>query len=145
MSTSSAVERTELEPVFAYIDQHAEPFAERLRDLCRQPSVSAQNLGLEATFETVQAILQLLRTHLDRHGFADVQVEEVEGEGERAARTDPDAPIAKVVDTALELYGTEPLVLPNMAGLGVAPLWPYLRPAPAARRAEAAPTLPHNE
>jgi acetylornithine deacetylase/succinyl-diaminopimelate desuccinylase-like protein len=56
---------------------------------------------------------------LERHGFADVQVEEVEGEGERAARTDPDAPIATVVvDTARELYGSEPLVLPNMAGTG---------------------------
>jgi acetylornithine deacetylase/succinyl-diaminopimelate desuccinylase-like protein len=64
-------------------------------------------------------ILQLLRKHLDRHGFADVQVDEVEGEGERAARTDPDAPIATVVvDTARELYGSEPLVLPNMAGTG---------------------------
>ena len=37
----------------------------------------------------------------------------------RAARTDPDAPIAAVVvETARELYGHEPLVLPNMAGTG---------------------------
>jgi acetylornithine deacetylase/succinyl-diaminopimelate desuccinylase-like protein len=43
----------------------------------------------------------------------------VEGEGERAARSDPDAEIVPaVVDTARELYGMEPLVLPNMAGTG---------------------------
>jgi acetylornithine deacetylase/succinyl-diaminopimelate desuccinylase-like protein len=64
-------------------------------------------------------ILRLLREHLSERGFADVEVVEVEGEGERAARSDPDAPIAKsVIETARELYGLEPLVLPNMAGTG---------------------------
>jgi acetylornithine deacetylase/succinyl-diaminopimelate desuccinylase-like protein len=64
-------------------------------------------------------ILGLLRKHLQSNGFADVEVAEIEGEGERAARTDPDAPIAQVVvETARELYGSEPLVLPNMAGTG---------------------------
>jgi acetylornithine deacetylase/succinyl-diaminopimelate desuccinylase-like protein len=64
-------------------------------------------------------ILRLLRSHLKASGFGDVEVEEVEGEGERAARTDPDAPIAlAVVETARELYGLEPLLLPNMAGTG---------------------------
>jgi acetylornithine deacetylase/succinyl-diaminopimelate desuccinylase-like protein len=61
----------------------------------------------------------LLRAHLADQGFSDVEVAEVEGEGERAARSDPDAPIvAAVVDTARSLYGVEPLVLPNMAGTG---------------------------
>jgi acetylornithine deacetylase/succinyl-diaminopimelate desuccinylase-like protein len=64
-------------------------------------------------------ILGLLRTHLNNQGFSDVEVVEVEGEGERAARSDPEAPIvAAVVDSARELYGAEPLVLPNMAGTG---------------------------
>ena len=64
-------------------------------------------------------ILSLLRRHLDQQGFSDVEVAEVEGEGERAARTDPDAAIVPVVvDSARELYGSEPLVLPNMAGTG---------------------------
>jgi acetylornithine deacetylase/succinyl-diaminopimelate desuccinylase-like protein len=64
-------------------------------------------------------ILRLLRAPLRAAGFGDVEVVEVEGEGERAARTDPDAPIAlAVVETARELYGLEPLVLPNMAGTG---------------------------
>jgi acetylornithine deacetylase/succinyl-diaminopimelate desuccinylase-like protein len=64
-------------------------------------------------------ILSLLRRHLFDQGFSDVEVFEVEGEGERAARTDPDAAIvAAVVDTARELYDRDPLILPNMAGTG---------------------------
>jgi acetylornithine deacetylase/succinyl-diaminopimelate desuccinylase-like protein len=64
-------------------------------------------------------ILDLLRGHLKAEGFGDVEVVEVEGEGERAARSDPDAPIATaVVETARELYAMEPLVLPNSAGTG---------------------------
>ena len=64
-------------------------------------------------------ILALLRAHLTARGFDDVEVVAVEGDGEHAARTDPDAPIVSaVVDTAREVYGKEPLVLPNMAGTG---------------------------
>ncbi|MBV9168711.1 MAG: M20/M25/M40 family metallo-hydrolase [Chloroflexi bacterium] len=64
-------------------------------------------------------ILELLRRHLADQGFSDVEVVEVEGEGERAARTDPDAAIVPaVVDTARELYDRDPLILPNMAGTG---------------------------
>ncbi len=64
-------------------------------------------------------ILGLLRRHLDAQGFSDVAIVQVEGEGERAARSDPNAPIVgAVVATARALYGTEPLVLPNMAGTG---------------------------
>lgn len=64
-------------------------------------------------------ILGLLRQHLRNQGYSDVEVVEVEGEGERAARSNPDAPIVTaVVDTARELYAQEPLILPNMAGTG---------------------------
>ena len=64
-------------------------------------------------------ICSLLRAHLDAQGFSDVEVVAVEGEGERAARSDPDAPlVGVVVETARALYGAEPLVLPNMAGTG---------------------------
>src|SRR6185436_12576729 len=49
----------------------------------------------------------------------DVEVVALEGDGEHAARSDPDAPIVSaVVETARALYGKEPLVLPNMAGTG---------------------------
>jgi acetylornithine deacetylase/succinyl-diaminopimelate desuccinylase-like protein len=66
-----------------------------------------------------EEIVSLLRRHLDQQGFSDVEVLQVEGEGERAARSDPDAPIVGVVvETARELYRAEPLVLPNMAGTG---------------------------
>lgn len=64
-------------------------------------------------------VLSLLRQHLADQGFSDVDVVEVEGEGERAARTDPDAAIVPVVvDTVRELYDRDPLILPNMAGTG---------------------------
>jgi acetylornithine deacetylase/succinyl-diaminopimelate desuccinylase-like protein len=64
-------------------------------------------------------IVDLLRRHLDRQGFQDVEVVALEGDGEHAARSDPDAAIVPVVvDTARELYASEPLVLPNMAGTG---------------------------
>jgi acetylornithine deacetylase/succinyl-diaminopimelate desuccinylase-like protein len=66
-----------------------------------------------------EEIVRLLRRHLDEQGFSDVEVLEVEGEGERAARSDPEAPIVGVVvQTARALYRAEPLVLPNMAGTG---------------------------
>jgi acetylornithine deacetylase/succinyl-diaminopimelate desuccinylase-like protein len=66
-----------------------------------------------------EEITRLLRRHLDEQGFSDVEVLEVDGEGERAARSDPDAPIVGVVvETARALYQAEPLVLPNMAGTG---------------------------
>jgi acetylornithine deacetylase/succinyl-diaminopimelate desuccinylase-like protein len=64
-------------------------------------------------------ILRLLRRHLDEQGFSDVEIVEIEGEGERAARTDPDAPIVgAVVETARAFYGKEPLLLPTMPGTG---------------------------
>jgi acetylornithine deacetylase/succinyl-diaminopimelate desuccinylase-like protein len=66
-----------------------------------------------------QEVVSLLRRHLDQQGFADVEIVEVEGQGERAARTDPDALVVRVVvETARELYQAEPIVLPNMAGTG---------------------------
>jgi len=64
-------------------------------------------------------IIRLLRRHLDEQGYADVEIVEIEGEGERAARTDPDAPIVgAVVETARAMYGKEPLLLPTMPGTG---------------------------
>lgn len=60
-----------------------------------------------------------MRRHLDAQGFADVEIVEIEGEGERASRTDPDAPIVGVVaETAHVIYGKAPLILPTSAGTG---------------------------
>src|SRR5215472_15951198 len=47
-------ERAQLEPVLNYVDQHGDAFVEGLRTLCQQPSVSAQNLGLEETLAMVE-------------------------------------------------------------------------------------------
>ncbi|MGC8781023.1 MAG: M20/M25/M40 family metallo-hydrolase [Anaerolineae bacterium] len=62
--------------------------------------------------------LQLLRDHLARRGFADVQV--VAGEdGLMPARTDPNAAIVRVVLAALEeVHGGPANVYPSMAGSG---------------------------
>src|SRR5919202_3924814 len=49
-------DRATLQPVFDYVDQHADEFVERLRTLCRQPTVSAQNVGLGETFDMVERL-----------------------------------------------------------------------------------------
>src|ERR687886_1179802 len=49
-------QRASLQPVFDYVDQHADEFVERLRTLCRQPSISAQNVGLLETFGMVERL-----------------------------------------------------------------------------------------
>ncbi len=48
---------TKQDGVFGYIDQNANLFVEQLRTLCRQPSVSAQNLGLEETAQLVKELV----------------------------------------------------------------------------------------
>jgi acetylornithine deacetylase/succinyl-diaminopimelate desuccinylase-like protein len=64
-------------------------------------------------------IVRLLRRHLDEQGFQDVEIVEIEGEGERASRTDPDHPFVELVaETAQAIYGKEPLLMPTMAGTG---------------------------
>jgi acetylornithine deacetylase/succinyl-diaminopimelate desuccinylase-like protein len=62
-------------------------------------------------------ILAKLRAHLDRLGFADV---EIEAEGpEFPARTDPGDPlVGAVVRAARQVYEAEPVVLPLMAATG---------------------------
>jgi len=44
---------TGLEDVFAYVDEGSDEYVETLRRLCRQPSVSAQDLGVDETAEMV--------------------------------------------------------------------------------------------
>ncbi len=65
-------------------------------------------------------IAKLLRAHLDRHGFKDVEVEAVEGE--RAYRGPMDDPLVKTcVAVAEEAYGKPAVVVPNNAG--TSPMW----------------------
>lgn len=62
-------------------------------------------------------IFQLLRKHLDDHGFSDI--ESVMLGGEPPAKTPLDAPIAQVVaETYRELYGQEPVIVPTSSGSG---------------------------
>lgn len=62
-------------------------------------------------------IVQLLRNHLDAHGFEDIEVKRLAGE--KAGRTPLDAPLAKLgVETAAEVYGQTPVVQPISAGSG---------------------------
>lgn len=64
-----------------------------------------------------EKILASLRTHLDAHGFSDIQIENLGGDF--PARTDPDHPFIKlVVDTAKEVYDKPMAVIPITGGSG---------------------------
>jgi acetylornithine deacetylase/succinyl-diaminopimelate desuccinylase-like protein len=64
-----------------------------------------------------QEILQLLRQHLDEHGFADIEINALSLE--HPARTELDNPLAKsILETAKEVYGKEPTVMPMSPGTG---------------------------
>ncbi len=62
-------------------------------------------------------VLKQLRTHLDAHGFEDVQIKFLGGDA--PARTDPDDPFVKlVVECAREMYGVPMRVIPMSGGSG---------------------------
>jgi acetylornithine deacetylase/succinyl-diaminopimelate desuccinylase-like protein len=48
---------TQLEPIFRHIESHREPFLERLFDYVKQPSISAQGLGIAETAEFLANLL----------------------------------------------------------------------------------------
>lgn len=61
--------------------------------------------------------LALLREHLDRHGFTDIEI--VDLHGEDPARTDPDHPVAQaVLRAATQVYDQPAQMIPSMAGTG---------------------------
>jgi acetylornithine deacetylase/succinyl-diaminopimelate desuccinylase-like protein len=60
---------------------------------------------------------ELLRQHLDRRGFDDIEI--VESEGEYPSRTDPDAPVVRAaVEAVRATYGQDAVVWPTAAGSG---------------------------
>ncbi|HJX37309.1 MAG TPA: M20/M25/M40 family metallo-hydrolase [Anaerolineae bacterium] len=66
-------------------------------------------------------VLDLLRKHLDRRGFEDVEVVRVSGE--HPARSPFEAPVVQAAIQAARItYGQEPVVYPTMAGSG--PMYP---------------------
>jgi acetylornithine deacetylase/succinyl-diaminopimelate desuccinylase-like protein len=65
-------------------------------------------------------VAALLRAHLDRHGFTDVEVDHVEGE--RAYRGPMDAPLVRACAAVLEeAFGKPAKVIPNNSG--TSPMW----------------------
>ncbi len=62
-------------------------------------------------------ILEKLKAHLVAQGFPDVTINFSDGEG--PSRTAMDSPFVKLVsDTARDVYGKEPMMVPTMAGSG---------------------------
>ena len=67
--------------------------------------------------QTPEMVLDLLRKHLDKEGFADVQIKFLGGE--RPARTDPDDPFVRlVVEAAEDVYGVQQQIIPMAGGSG---------------------------
>ena len=70
---------------------------------------------------TPELCISLLRAHLDRRGFSDVEV--VPLNGEHPAASPVDAPIVAACQTAVrEVYGHDPVLIPLSAGSG--PMYP---------------------
>jgi acetylornithine deacetylase/succinyl-diaminopimelate desuccinylase-like protein len=66
-------------------------------------------------------VAYLLRRHLDEHGFEDIQMRILSGE--HPGKSDPGAEVIQAaIAAAREVYQTEPVVYPLMAGTG--PVWP---------------------
>lgn len=69
-------------------------------------------------------VLAMLEAHLQRHGFGDVEVVRLE-HAERAGRSDVTDPfVVDTIDALRDVYGQEPVVLPNSAGSG--PIHPFV-------------------
>ena len=77
---------------------------------------------------TPELVKELLRAHLDRHGFADVEI--VHADGVRPARSKLNSPFVKLcVEAAKATYGVDPVIHPTSAGSG--PLYFLCRETPA--------------
>jgi acetylornithine deacetylase/succinyl-diaminopimelate desuccinylase-like protein len=64
-----------------------------------------------------ELILDLLRKHLDRRGFSDIEI--VPMSGEHPAKSSPQSSVARTaIEAAKRVYGQDPVVYPNMAGSG---------------------------
>lgn len=71
---------------------------------------------------TPDLVVELLRKHLDRRGFNDIEIVLTEA-GEEVARSPLDSAIVRAaVAAAKEVYASDPIVYPTMAGSG--PMYP---------------------
>jgi len=67
--------------------------------------------------QTPERVLELLRAHLDREGFSDIQIDFLGGEA--PGRTDPDDPFVRMVaETARPVYGMPMQIVPMTGGSG---------------------------
>lgn len=70
---------------------------------------------------TPERVLELLRAHLDRRGYEDVEI--VPMSAMAASRADPEAAVVQaVIATARDVYGHEPVIYPSHGGSG--PMYP---------------------
>ncbi|MCM8750588.1 M20/M25/M40 family metallo-hydrolase [Thermomicrobiaceae bacterium CFH 74404] len=88
------------------------------------PATATVNLDFRLVCDQdPEEIARLLRQHLDRHGFADVEMRVLGGSIE-PSRTPPDAPIVDVtVEAARQVYGREPRLLPTGDASGREATW----------------------
>ena len=49
-----------MQDVYQYIDDHQDEYLKAVQDLCRQPSISAQNIGIQETAEYVKRMLEAI-------------------------------------------------------------------------------------
>jgi acetylornithine deacetylase/succinyl-diaminopimelate desuccinylase-like protein len=71
-----------------------------------------------------EEVLGQLRRHLRQKGYGDLEVRCLSGE--RPARTPIDHPfVGLVCETARQVYGRQPILIPSMAGTG--PLYPFVK------------------
>ena len=49
-----------MQDVYQYIDEHRDQYLKDVQDLCRQPSISAQNIGIQETAEYVKRMLEAI-------------------------------------------------------------------------------------
>jgi acetylornithine deacetylase/succinyl-diaminopimelate desuccinylase-like protein len=67
---------------------------------------------------TPALVVELLRKHLDRRGFQDIEIKLTET-GEETARSPLDSPVVQAAIKAIEqVYGHKPIVWPTSAGSG---------------------------
>ena len=82
------------------------------------PAVATAKIDFRLVADlTPEKVNALLRAHLDRRGFEDIEV--VPGHGERPSRWPTDSIAARAaVDACRNAYGSEPVVYPLLAGSG---------------------------
>jgi acetylornithine deacetylase/succinyl-diaminopimelate desuccinylase-like protein len=72
--------------------------------------------------QTPERTLDLLRAHLDKHGFGDIRIDVISLV--ETAKTDPDADIVRAtIAAARDLYGRDPMLKPTEEYAGLQGAW----------------------